>query len=126
MSIATCCFYFENTTIKCKNRNIVSTSAAIKYKNITLIFIIRFIQTISNSGGRRLVNNTKNLESRNSSRIFSCLSLRIIEISRYSNDNFFQRMTEKRFGSFFKTLNNHCRNFFRMETLFLFLILNIN
>lgn len=74
-----------------------------------------FIETISNSSSSRLINNTENVETRDGTSIFSCLSLRVIEISRHSYDSWFNWLTKISLCNFLHFNKDHRRNLFSLE-----------
>ena len=72
-----------------------------------------FIKPVSQSGCSRFVDYSSYLKPRNLTRIFSCLSLRIVKICRNSNNSFGYFVTQVFFSGFFHLLKNHCTNFRR-------------
>lgn len=48
-------------------------------------FFYLFVQTVSNGSSRWLVNDTQNIEPRNGPSVFGGLTLRVIEVGRYSH-----------------------------------------
>ena len=82
--ITVSCFNFENTiTCNFKNRDIKSTTTKVKYCDILIYFTIK---TVSKSSGCWLIYNTLNFKTCNTTSIFCCLSLSIVEISRNCNN----------------------------------------
>ena len=77
---------FENTFFNSKKGYIKSTTSKIEDQNISLLSVL-FIETISDGSSSRLINNSENVETRDGTSILSCLSLRVIEISRDCYDS---------------------------------------
>ena len=75
----------KDTVINSKDGHIESTTTKIENHNIKLSRFI--IKTISDSGSRWLIKNSNNIQTSNSTGIFSSLSLPIIEISGDSNNS---------------------------------------
>src|SRR3989338_392559 len=62
---------------------------ATEIKDHDLLFFAGFIQTISEAGGRRLIDDTKDFESRDLTGVLGGLALVIIKIGRTSDNGFF-------------------------------------
>lgn len=114
MGISCSSLNFEDTIIKSKKRDIKSTTTKIKDKYVlfTLTFLIK---SVSNSCCGRFVNNTEDIETSNGTSILSSLSLRIIEISRNSDDCILNGLSEESFSNFLHLDKDHRRNFFSLE-----------
>ena len=69
------------------------------------------IHTVCQSSRSRLVNDTLHVETCNLTGFFSCLSLRVGEVSRNGNHSIGYFLSEIILGSFFHLLKYHCRNF---------------
>ncbi len=116
---------FEDTFFNAKKWNIESSSSEIEYKNILLLFSLS-IKTVSNSGGSWFIDNSKYVQSWNSTSIFSSLSLRVVEISWNSNNCRFNGLTKICFSNFFHLNKNHWWDLFSLEFFSLSFILNNN
>ena len=114
---------FENTFFNSKKWNIKSTTSKIEDQNISLLSVL-FIETISNGGSSRLINNSENVETRDGTSILSCLSLRVIEISRDCYDSWFNWLTKISFSNFLHFYENHGWNLFSLEFFGFTLVFN--
>jgi len=95
-----CGLDFENTILNGKDGYIKSATAKVENQNIALTLGV-FVKTIGNCGGRRLVDNSFNIELSDSSSILSSLSLRVIEVSRYGDNSIFDSLAEISFSNIF-------------------------
>ncbi|MPM47306.1 hypothetical protein SDC9_94015 [bioreactor metagenome] len=110
MSITICCFNFENAVAHLKDRNVESTAAKVINQNSV---IVGFINTISQCRSSRFVDNTQNFQACYFASVFSCLTLAVAEVSRYSNNCLGYFFAQIFFSIFFQLLQNHRGNFFR-------------
>lgn len=116
---------FEDTFFNAKKRNIKSSTSEIKDKNIFFLFSLS-IKTISNSSSSWLVDNSKYIQSWNSTSILSGLSLGVIEISWNSNNSRFNCFTKICFSNFFHLNENHWWDLLSLELFSFSFILNNN
>jgi hypothetical protein len=116
---------FEDTLFNAKKWKIESSSSEIKYKNILFLFSLS-IKTISNSGGSWFIDNSKYVQSWNSTSIFSSLSLRVVELSWNSNNSRFNGFTKICFSNFFHLNKNHWWDLLSLEFFSLSFVLNNN
>ena len=65
-----------------------------------------FVETVSEGGSRRLVDQAKDFEARDFAGVFGGLALRIVEISRNGNDGAIDGFTEEGFGPVFQFAQN--------------------
>jgi len=99
-------FDFEYTFFNGKKRNIKSTTTKIENENISFFFALS-IKTIGNGCSCWFIDNSENVDSRNSSSIFGGLSLGIIEIGWDSNDSRFDGLTQVGFSNFLHLYKDH-------------------
>jgi hypothetical protein len=99
-------FDLEDTVFNGKKGNIESTTSKVEDEDVLLLFSL-FIKTISDSGGSWLVDNSKNVDTRDLSSILGSLSLRISEISWDSNDGIVYCFTEVSFGDLLHLDEDH-------------------
>lgn len=114
MSITISRFDFENSFINSKNGYIKSTTSKIKDKNILFGFDL-FVKTVSHSSSSRFIKNSLDSKSSDLTSIFSGLSLRIIEISRNSDNSILDFCVKMIFSNCFHFTKNHRRDLFSME-----------
>jgi hypothetical protein len=106
MSVTICCFNFEDTFFNSKKRNIESTTTKIKDENVLFCGLLS-IETISNSSGSWLIDNSENVNSSNGTSILGSLSLGVTEISWDSDDGRFNGFSQVSFSNFFHLSKNH-------------------
>src|SRR5215469_4266855 len=75
---------FENGDIKRASAEVVNGDS----------FVFLFIQTVGESGGRRLIDDAKNFEAGDSAGIFRRLALRVIEIGRDRDHRFLDLLSK--------------------------------
>ena len=83
MIITACRQNFNHTITDFNDGNVESTAAQVIYHDLLLISMI---QTISKGCTCRFVDDTQYIQTCNSTSVFCCLSLRVIEIRRYSDN----------------------------------------
>ena len=83
MGIPVCCKDFDDTVADLDDRYIEGTAAEIVYKDLLLFFIV---ETISQGGCRRLVDDTLDIETCNLAGILGSLPLGIVEVSGNRDD----------------------------------------
>lgn len=85
MSVASSCKDLEDTIIDREERNIEGSSTEIVDDDLRLSLLL-LVQTVGDSGGRRLVDDTENLETSDGPSVLGGLSLSIIEIYGSQSD----------------------------------------
>ncbi len=90
--------------------NIESTAAQVIDRNGGIAF--RFVHTKRQGRRSRLVDNTFDVQTSDTSGVFSRLTLRVVEVSRHGNNRFGDFFAQKRFSVFFQ-LHQHPRRHFR-------------
>jgi hypothetical protein len=115
MSISSSSDDFENTVIDGEEGYIESTTTEIEDNNVLLTRLL--VHTVSNSSGSRLVDNTEDFHSRDSSGILGSLSLGIVEVSGDSDDGVFNFLTEVSLSDFLHLDKDHGRDLFGREGL---------
>ena len=123
MSVTICSFNFEDTFFNSKKRNIESTTTKIKDENVLFCGLLS-IETISNSSGSWLIDNSENVDSSNGTSILSSLSLGVTEISWDSDDGRFNGFSQVSFSNFFHLSKNHWWDLFSLELFGFSLVLN--
>mmetsp|Transcript_27977 Transcript_27977/g.41494 ORF Transcript_27977/g.41494 Transcript_27977/m.41494 type:complete len:438 (-) Transcript_27977:128-1441(-) len=107
--------YLEYSIINGKKGNIECSTSKIEYKNIG--FSSGLVHTVSNCSSGRLVDNTLNLHSRNSSSILGSLTLSIVEVSRNGNNSVMDILSEESLGGLLHLLQDHGGNLLGSEIL---------
>ena len=85
MCITVCRQYFDNAVTDLNDRYIECTTTQIVYHDLLLFFIVK---TISKCCCGRLVDDTFYIKTCDLTCIFGCLTLCVIEVSRYCDDCF--------------------------------------
>ena len=83
MRVTVCRLHFENALLHLQDRDIKSASTEIVDGDDAGVGPVH---AVSKSGSGGLVDDSKDLETSNLSGILRCLSLRIIEVRRHSDD----------------------------------------
>ena len=83
--VAVCGLHFNDAFTDFQNGNIKCSAAEVEH---SYRFFFLFVQTVSERGGCRFVNNTHYFETGNFTGIFRRLTLRIIKICRNGNYGF--------------------------------------
>ena len=104
MGVAVCRFYFDDAFANFENRNVVSTTAKVEYRDR---FILLFIEAVGERRCRWFVDNTHDFETRDLPSVFRRLSLRVIEVCRYRDYRLLDFLAEIVFGRLFHLLKNH-------------------
>ena len=113
-SISISCLHFEHTSTDLQKRNIEGTTSQIINSNHLTILLV---QTISQRGCSRLIDDTLYIQTSNTSSILSSLTLTIVEVSRHSNNGLLHRRTEETLSSFLHLGQNHRTNLRRRHLL---------
>ncbi len=116
MGISGSGLYFENSIFDRQKRDIESSTSQIEDENV-LFSLPLFVQSVGNSCGGGLVDDSQYVESSNNSGVFGGLSLRIIEISGNSDNSVFHWLGQIGFSGFFHLDQHHGRDFFGVEFL---------
>jgi len=108
----------KDTLIDGQKGYIESTSTEIEDENVLLN--LRFlVESVGNSSGSWLVDNSGNVKSSNGSGILGGLSLGVIEVSWDSDDGVLDALSEVRLSDFSHLNQNHGGDFFWLEFLLL-------
>ena len=115
----------EDTLLNSKKRNIKSTTTKVENQNVTLTLTL-LVKTVGDGSSSRLVDDTENVKTSNKTRVLSGLTLRVVEVSRDSDDSVVDSTTKESFSSFTHLGQDHSRNFFGSELLCLALEFNLD
>lgn len=83
-----------------EKRHIKSTTTQIEDEDMPLLICLPGTKTVSNGSGGGLVNYTEDVHARNGTSVLGSLSLVVVEISRDSNNGFFDRLAKLGLGDF--------------------------
>src|SRR5579862_889061 len=98
MSISGGRFHFKDTLFNGQERHIKSTTAQIENEDVALALGF-LVETVGNSRGGGLVDDTKDIKASNQTSIFGSLALRVVEISRDCDDSVVDGAAEVRLSS---------------------------
>ena len=107
--------HLEHTVIDRQHRHIEGTATQIEHQNVLLAVLL--VQTVRNSGSRRLVDDTLHSQSSNRSGILRSLTLCIIEVRRHRNHSVLHLLTQIRLGNLLHLRQHHGRNLLGRELL---------
>jgi len=109
-------FDFENTVLNCEKGNVKGSASQVE--NEHMLFALTFlIQTVSDGGCSRLVENTQDVEIGDDARILGGLTLGVVEVSRDCDDCVVDLLVEELFGSLSHLRQDHGADFFGVESL---------
>ena len=111
--ITVCCQYFDYAVTDFDDGNVECTAAQVVYHDFLFIFVI---QTVSQRCRCGFVDDTFYIQTGDSACVFCCLSLRVIEVSRYCDNCFGNCFAQISFCVCFQFLQDHCRDFLRGVT----------
>ena len=84
MGVTSCCPHLEETILNGQDGHIKCTASKIEDKHVLLSIGLLF-ETVGNGSSRGLVDDPKNVETSDDTSILGGLTLKLIEISRYSD-----------------------------------------
>lgn len=82
------------------------------------------VETVGNSSGSRLVDDTKNIHSGDGTSVFCSLSLRVVKVGRDGNNSVADGVAQVGLCSLLHLKENYGRDFFRRKLLLLSLVLH--
>jgi hypothetical protein len=113
----------EDTVLNGEEGDIEGTTSEIEDEHVSLLGVL-FVETVSDSSGGGLVDNSLNVESSDSSSILGGLSLGIVEVSGDSDDSVGALLAEVRLSDFLHLDEDHGGDFFSLEFLLFSLVLD--
>jgi len=99
-------FYLEDTFLDGKEGDIESTSTKIEDEDVSLLLSLS-VKAVGDGSSGWLVNDSKNVQTRDGSGILGGLSLRVVEISWDGNDGGINCLSEVRLSDFLHLNKNH-------------------
>ena len=103
MHIASSQLDLKNSLLDGQDRKVKSSSTENKNEQVTLNGSLLFVQSIGYSGGGRFITDPEDMETGDHASVLSHLTLGVIEVRRYGDNNFRHRNAEICFCSFLNT-----------------------
>src|SRR5258705_7160250 len=103
-------FHFKDPVAYFKNGNVKGSPTKVENQNRLVLFLI---QSISQRGRSRLVNNAQHIKTGNLPRVFRCLTLCIIEVSRHRDNRVLHLFAQIATGVVRELAQNEGRDLFR-------------
>ena len=107
--VTICWQNFENTITQLKDRNVKRSTTQVINKDLFVVF--QLVQTVCQSSSRWLVDDTLNFQAGDLTSILSCLTLRIIKVSRHRDNSLINRLTKVIFSVLLGVLQDNGWNF---------------
>ncbi|EOA64624.1 NAD-specific glutamate dehydrogenase [Corynebacterium glutamicum MT] len=90
------CTNFNNTVTDLQEGDVEGTATEVEYQDGLLLLAL--LKTVCKCGRGWLVNNTKNVESRDLASFLGCLTLRVLEVCRNGNNSIGNVLAQVRFS----------------------------
>ena len=103
--------HLKHAATELEDRDIERTTT--KVENSDLHVLVGFVHTVSQSGSRRLVDDTAHLQTSDLTSLLGSLTLRVGEVSRYGDDSLVDLLTEVVLSGLLHLLQDHSRDFLR-------------
>lgn len=114
----------EDSLLDGEEGDIKGPATQIENKNVLLFTLL--VEAVRNSGGGGLVNNTKYIESGNTSGILGSLTLRVVEVSRHGDNRVLDLLSKVSLGNLPHLSEYHGGDLLSLEGLGLSLVLDLN
>jgi len=116
VSVAISCLDFKDAVFDCKERHVKGTTTKVEdqYVSFTLVLLV---ETVCNGSSCWLVDDSLHVEACDGSSIFSCLSLRVVEVGWDGDDSILNRFSEVSLSDLLLLQKNHGGNLFSLELL---------
>lgn len=125
MSVSCCGFDLEEPTIEGEKRDVKGSTSKVEDQHVPFSIVL-LVKAISDGCSCRLIDNSENLETSNSSSIFGGLPLAVVEIGWDSDNCILDSFSEISFGSFLHFGENHGGDLLWLELLDFSLALDHN
>jgi len=96
MSVARCRLHLEDSILNGQDGNIECAAAEVKDEDVAFCANL-LVEAVCDSGSRRLIDDTQNVQTRNRSGILCCLTLGVIEVSRNCHHRIRNRLQQMRY-----------------------------
>ncbi|MPM50556.1 hypothetical protein SDC9_97298 [bioreactor metagenome] len=106
--------HFDNAVADFKDGDVKGAAAEVVDHDFLLVVLVN---AVSKGCCRRLIDDAQHFEAGNFAGVLSCLTLRIVEVSRNRDDGLGHLGAEVVFCISFELLQNHGRNLFRRVAL---------
>lgn len=116
----------EDTALDVQERNIESTTTEIVDKDVTFLVGLSRTQTVGNSGGSGLVNDTENVQASNGTGVLGGLTLVVVEVSGDGDDGLGDLLAELGLSNLLHLGENHGGDLLGGEGLGLVQVLNLD
>jgi len=113
----------EDTVLNGEEGDIEGTTSEIEDEHVSLLGVL-FVETVSDSSGSGLVDNSLNVESSDGSSILGGLSLGIVEVSGDGDDSVGALLAEVRLSDFLHLDEDHGGDLFSLEFLLFSLVVD--
>ena len=114
MVVARCCQNFNDVIANLDDGNIECAATQVVHHNLLGRAVV---QTVRQRSTRGFINNTQYIQAGNTTCIFGCLTLRIVEISRYRDNGIGNIPTQILLGISAHFTQDHGRDFLGSERL---------
>lgn len=94
MSVTSSSLDSENTTLNVQKRHIESTTTKVVDEDVPLLVGLSGTETVSDSGGGGLVDDTEDVQTSNGTGVLGSLTLVVVEVSRHSDDGLLDLLGE--------------------------------
>mmetsp|Transcript_18055 Transcript_18055/g.18703 ORF Transcript_18055/g.18703 Transcript_18055/m.18703 type:complete len:177 (+) Transcript_18055:1258-1788(+) len=112
----------KDSSVNGQKGDIEGSTSKIEDEDVS--FFVLLVETIGDSGGGRLIDDSQNVQSRDHTGVLGGLSLRVVEVSRDCDDGVFDLSSEVAFSNGLHLGQDHSRDLLR--TVLLLDSLNVN
>jgi hypothetical protein len=114
----------KDSLLNGQKTDIEGSSSKIEDEHILLLSLL--VKTVGDSSGGRLIDDTKDVQSRNGSGILGGLTLRVVEVGGDGDDGVLDLLSEVSLGNLLHFGENHGRDFLSLELLGLSLVFHLD
>ena len=108
--------HFEDAVLNGEERHIKSATTKVENEHIALTLLL-LVETVGDSGGGRLIDDSLHGEARNGASVLGGLSLRVVEVSGDSDHSGFDFLAQVSLSNLFHFVQHHRRDFLSLELL---------
>ena len=116
----------ENTTLDVQKRDIESTTTKIVDEDVPLLVRLSGTETVGDSGGGRLVDDTENVEASNGTGVLGGLTLVVVEVGGDGDDGLLDLLAELGLSDLLHLDEDHGGDFLGRESLGLVEVLDLD
>ena len=116
----------EDTTLDVKKRHIESTATKIVDEDVALLVGLAGTETVGDSGGGRLVDDTENVEASNGTSVLGGLPLVVVEVGGDGDDGLLDLLAELGLSDLLHLGEDHGGDFLGRESLGLVEVLDLD